>query len=93
MKNKVMSGGSPAPKGGGSLVIGKRNTSMMNQSKGQSMDSAPKANKSITGTGSKPGNPVSAGGTSKTHSATDRAGDMSQGVGGSRKLGNHYSNC
>ncbi len=94
---KAMGGGSAAPKGGGSIVSTTRNGAMMSQSKGQAKDvkgpdiasaSTPKG-KSSPGSGGKTGSSPSLG---KTFAGSDRAGDAGTGLGGSRKLGNHYSN-
>lgn len=96
-KGNTMSGGSPAPKGGGSIVSTTRNSSMMKQSKGQAKDAAgPDIGSASTPTGkSSPGSGGSKGSSPsvhKTHAGMDQAGDAGAGLGGSRKLGNHYSN-
>ena len=94
---KSMGGGSPAPKGGGSIVSTTRNGSMMKQSKGQAKDTAgPDIASASTPTGKRSSGSGGSTGSSpsvrKTHSGMDQAGDAGAGLGGSRKLGNHYSN-
>lgn len=90
-------GGSPAPKGGGSIVSTTRNSSLMKQSKGQSaVVSGENIAKAKTPTMSGPkasgGSTGSSPSISKTHSGTTQAGDAGAGLGGSRKLGCIYGN-
>ena len=96
-KGKSMGGSSNGPKGVGSIVSTTRNGSTMAQSKGQSKDikgpdiasaSTPTGKRSEGSGGSKGSSPS----IHKTHAGTTQAGDAGSGLGGSRKLGNHYSN-
>lgn len=86
-----------APKGGGSIVSTTRNSSMMKQSKGQTaVTTGQNIAKASTPT---KGGPKASGGsvggmpsTKSTHDGTGQAGDAGMGLGGGKKLGNHYSN-
>lgn len=90
-------GGTPSPKGGGSIVSTTRNASTMAQKKG---NVAMKAGENIAkaSTPTKSGPKASGGSTgsspsiAKTHSGTTQAGDAGAGLGGSRKLGCIYGN-
>lgn len=90
-------GGTPAPKGGGSIVTTTRNGSVMKQSKGQSAVTSG-MNIAKASTPTKASSPGSGGKQSgspsihSTHSGTTQAGDAASGIGGSRKLGCIYGN-
>ena len=89
------SGGSPAPKGGGSIVSTTRNGSIMKTSKGDRADHAG-MNIANASTPTKSGPKASGGSTGgspsvkQTHSGMDRAGDAGSGLGGGKKLGCIY---
>lgn len=94
---KSMGGSGSGRKGGGSIVSTTRNGSTMAQSKGQATDvkgmnianaSTPAGKRSPNSGGSTGSMPS----VRKTHAGMDQAGDAGSGLGGSRKLGNHYSN-
>jgi hypothetical protein len=91
-------GGTPAPKGGGSIVSTTRNSSVMKTSKSDlNKDKAGMniAHASTPTKASSPGSGGSKGGmpsTKSTHSGTTNAGDAGAGLGGSRSLGCIYGN-
>jgi hypothetical protein len=90
-------GGSGSPKGGGSIVSTTRNSSYMDQKKGNNeMKSGANIAKASTPTKSGPkasgGSTGSSPSIHKTHSGTTQAGDAGTGLGGSRKLGCIYGN-
>lgn len=90
-------GGSPAPKGGGSIVSTTRNASIMKTSKGDMADhKGMNIAKASTPTKASPkgsgGSTGSSPSIKQTHSGTTQAGDAGAGLGGSRKLGCIYGN-
>lgn len=93
----AVSGGSPAPKGGGSIVSTTRNASIMKTAKGDMADhKGQNIAKASTPTKAGPkGSGGSVGGMpsiKSTHEGTTNAGDAGAGLGGSRKLGSCYGN-
>lgn len=97
MSGRVMTGGSPSPKGGGSIVSTARNGSFMKQSKGQGADAAgPDVGSASTPTGKRSsgsgGKTGSSPSVKSTFSGMGQAGDAGADLGGGHKLGAIYSN-
>lgn len=91
-------GGTPAPKGGGSIVSTTRNSSVMKTSKSDLMKDKAGINIANASTPTKASSKGSGGSTGSspstksTHAGTTNAGDAGAGIGGGKKLGCIYGN-